>query len=86
MGPRVEPEQAHCVDTPWYADMLKTMDQKLEKLRAFPSRFPQEITSESYAYPLQWDELLGVIFHKYNYQFHRFISQDLPMPQLTDYR
>jgi hypothetical protein len=69
----------------WYSEMLSLLDTKLEKLRLHPSSFPQDCAEVS-SYPIEWNELLGRIFHKVCYAYRDKISNTLPMCVCRDYR
>lgn len=71
----------------WYADMLATLDTKLEALRRYPSRFPQDCAEKSGGrYPIRWNEMLGFIFHRVSYKYINKISQNLPISIFSNYR
>ena len=64
----------------WYNEMINCMDEKYEKLQQYPSRKPDEQREvDDYQYPLRWTELLGEIFHKYNYKYRHKILKGLPV-------
>jgi hypothetical protein len=64
----------------WYNEMINCMDEKYEKLQQYPSRKPDEQREvDDYQYPLRWTELLGEIFHKYNYKYRHKILKGLPL-------
>jgi len=71
--------------TEWYSEMLSLLDTKLEKLRLHPSSFPQDCAEVS-SYPIEWNEMLGRIFHKVCYRYKDKLSNTLPMCVCTDYR
>jgi len=64
----------------WYGEMISLMDNKLEKLKLFPSTFPQDRAEISNGkYPIEWNEMLGRIFHKVCYKYKDKILQTLPL-------
>ena len=62
----------------WYSTMMSVMDSKLENLKKYPSRTPQEIYSDEYPYPFKWSELLGDIFHPLIYEYREHVLYTLP--------
>lgn len=65
----------------WYTEMLQVMDNKYNLLKKFPAKTYDQNrpgTDMSYPYPLKWTQLLGDIFHKYNYQYRNYILKGLP--------
>jgi hypothetical protein len=49
--------------TEWFGEMNRLLDSKLEALRANPAKRPDD-RAEWGPYPIQWNEMLGRIFHK----------------------
>ena len=71
----------------WYADMISLLDAKLEKLRLYPSTFPQDCSEVSEGkYPIGWAEMLGIIFHKVCYKYKDKLINTLPNPICYNYR
>lgn len=70
----------------WYNTMIKKMDDKLNDLKKYPARNPQEVYSKEYPYPLKWTELLGNIFHPLVYKYTDHIDKSLPSPIINNYR
>lgn len=70
----------------WYNTMIRKMDDKLNDLKKYPARNPQEIYSKEYPYPLKWTELLGNIFHPLVYKYTDHIDKSLPSPIINNYR
>ena len=62
----------------WYSTMMSVMDSKLENLKKYPSRTPQEVYSDEYPYPLKWTELLGDIYHPLIYEYREHVLYTLP--------
>jgi len=51
--------------TQWYTTMIQLLDTKLEVLKLNPSTHPQCCaTNTTNKYPIEWNEMLGRIFHK----------------------
>ena len=54
----------------WYNEMIELLDSKLEKLKENPSKHPQDSFNENGSkYPIEWNEMLGRIFHKVSYKY-----------------
>jgi hypothetical protein len=68
----------------WYGEMLKLCDVKLELLRQSPATHARDCAELS-AYPLQWNELLGRIFHRVSYAYRDKTLRTLPMPVCSGY-
>ena len=74
--------------TEWYTEMMALVDTKLEDLRNNPSKFPQDCKEKSHYffymsnsnYPIEWNEMLGRIFHKITYKYKNHILNTLPLP------
>ena len=64
----------------WYNTMIKKMDSKLNDLKKYPARNPQEVYSKEYPYPLKWTELLGNIFHPIIFKYTDKVDKTLPPP------
>lgn len=80
----------------WYDTTNHVMDIKLKELKKYPGTYhPRAILggvqgepglfSES-KYPLQWNELMGRIFHKLQYENLGTFLKDMPFPVMKDYR
>ena len=70
----------------WMNDVHLLLDTKFEELKKNPSSYPQDCKEEGRGYPIEWNEMLGRIFHRLNYEFKEQISSDLPPLILTNYR
>ena len=74
----------------WYSTMLSLLDTKLERLRDYyylvcsGNIHPQASTEDGY--PIEWNEMLGRIFHPLVYKYHTQILHCLPCQEFTDYR
>ena len=63
----------------WYGDMIKLLDEKLELLKKNPATCTRDCFEHSQKYPIGWIEMLGKIFHQYNYKYKEYFSNKLPM-------
>jgi len=73
--------------TEWYNEMIKLLDTKIEKLKIFPAKFPQDCDNNSgNCYPIGWSEMLGKIFHKVCYKYKEYLLNTLPTPIFHSYR
>lgn len=75
-------------DTPfthkWYNTMLKVMDDKLELLKKYPAEHPQDSYEMSGGrYPIRWEEMLGDIFHRHIFQYHKHVLYMVPIPNFS---
>ena len=70
----------------WYSRMLTLLDEKLEDLRRHPSRFPQDCKELGYGYPIEWNEMLGRIFHRVCYEYMDKLQYNVPIVRFQDYR
>ncbi len=70
----------------WISEVHLLLDNKLEELKKNPSTFPQDCKEARKGYPIEWNEMLGRIFHRLNYEFNEKISRDLPPPLFNNYR
>jgi hypothetical protein len=70
----------------WYSRMIALLDTKLEELKKHPSTFPQDCRELGGGYPIEWNEMLGRIFHKVCFEFKDKIQQNVPIPVFGGYR
>ena len=68
----------------WYSEMIKLMDDRLERLREHPATHPRDCAEYS-EYPIEWNEMLGRIFHKVCYKYRHKLLRTLPAPQFENY-
>jgi hypothetical protein len=62
----------------WYKAMLSKMDEKLEELRLHPASRVEDAKEWGTGYPLEWNEMLGRIFHRVLSDFDGFILYTTP--------
>jgi hypothetical protein len=70
----------------WYNEMIALLDSKLELLIKNPSSFPQDCAERGTGYPIEWNEMLGRIFHKVSYKYLDKIMNTLPILIFQNYR
>ena len=70
----------------WYNEMIFLLDSKLELLRKNPAKYPQDCAENRSGYPIEWNEMLGRIFHKVCYKYKNHILNTLPICNFSDYR
>lgn len=70
----------------WYSSMLAFLDTKLEPLKENPASNPQDCAEDGSGYPIEWNEMLGRIFHKVLYNHKEHILNTLPTLILDNYR
>ena len=69
----------------WYNEMMKLMDDKYIELKKNPATFPQDCKEKS-DYPIEWNEMLGRIFHKVLYKYKNKSLNTLPISIFHSYR
>ena len=69
----------------WYQSVHKLLDEKLLELRKNPAKHPRDCKSDISNYPLEWNEMLGRIFHLLNYKYHTKFDNNLTCPVLNNY-
>ena len=70
----------------WYNDMMKLMDDKYVELKKNPATFPQDKKELNNGYPIEWNEMLGRIFHKVLYKYKNKSMNTLPISIFHSYR
>ena len=70
----------------WYNEMIELLDKKMELLKENPATNTRDCFEISKKYPIEWNEMLGRIFHKYNYKYKEYFSNELPMCICENYR
>jgi hypothetical protein len=70
----------------WYTTMMALLDTKLERLREHPSQFPQDCAERGTGYPIEWNEMLGRIFHRVCYKYKNYLLNSLPISIFYGYR
>jgi hypothetical protein len=62
----------------WYKAMLALMDEKVDALREHPATRVEDAKEWGGGYPLEWNEMLGRIFHRVLADFDGFILYTTP--------
>ena len=71
----------------WYSEMIKLLDERLDRLKQYPATFPQDHAEISGGkYPIEWNELNGRIFHRISCEYKDKILNTLPTPSFASYR
>lgn len=70
----------------WYNTMIQLLDSKLEDLKLNPAKHARDQKSPNSKYPIEWNEMLGRIFHKISYKYKDKILNILPINIFTNYR
>ena len=71
----------------WYKDMILLLDGKLQALKKYPASFPQDRAEIANShYPIEWNEMLGRIFHRICFKYKNKILNTLPRCVLNNYR
>jgi len=69
----------------WYTEMMSLLDTKLDLLKKYPATNPQDCKEKS-NYPIEWNEMLGRIFHKVCYKYTDHLLYTLPISIFNNYR
>lgn len=74
--------------TKWYNQMVTLLDSKLSDLEKYPATEPRDCYGNNGSkYPIEWNEMLGRIFHCVCGDFTEHILQTLPrLTAVGDYR
>jgi hypothetical protein len=70
----------------WYGEMVKLLDSKLEVLKVHPATFPQDCVERGTGYPIEWNEMLGRIFHRVLCEFKDKVIKGVPRLVFNNYR
>lgn len=70
----------------WYNSMIELLDSKYLQLKENPAAHPLDCYPSDSGYPLEWNEMLGRIFHRVCYQYKDKILNILPPPNFEEYR
>ena len=71
----------------FYNEVNAVLDSKLSALKRNPAVSPLEGSESGSGYPLEWNELMGRIFHRIQPAFlDRRIKTSVPYPDLDNYR
>lgn len=62
----------------WYRAMLDKMDEKIVELRAHPATRVEDAKEWGGGYPIEWNEMLGRIFHRVLGDFEGYILYTTP--------
>lgn len=77
-------------DTPltreWYANMLSFLDSIYDKLSVNPARSTRDCAESGSGYPIEWNQMLGRIFHPLVYKYRDHVHRDLTPPSFVNYR
>lgn len=69
----------------WFSAMNAVLDEKLEELRIHPASHPRDKKEDGTGYPIEWNELLGRIFHRVLFDHREKIIHGLPQPLFYGY-
>jgi FkbM family methyltransferase len=69
----------------WYSEMISFLDGKLEQLKLNPSKNTRDSKESGSGYPIEWNEMLGRIFHRVSYDYKDKILNTLPISIFYDY-
>lgn len=69
----------------WYNDVNKLLDDKLEQLKKCPATHTRDCKESGNGYPIEWNEMLGRIFHRLNYEYKEKFDRSLNPPFFYGY-
>jgi hypothetical protein len=81
----------------WYLSAKNLIVSKTSMLKRFPASHPQECSEgNGYEgcqphgvrsnYPIEWNEIMGRIFHPLVFKYRNFVSRTVPQPVIYNYR
>jgi FkbM family methyltransferase len=70
----------------WYGQMIQFLDSIYPILSVKGAQHPQDCAELGNGYPIEWNQMLGRIFHPLVYKYHSHILQDLTAPEFNNYR
>ncbi len=70
----------------WYNAMMRFLDEVYDDLVAHPATGPQDCKEHGGGYPIEWNQMLGRIFHVCTYNYRNFLGQSVPVPDFHGYR
>jgi predicted transcriptional regulator len=65
--------------------MITLLDEKLEDLKQHPATEIRDCKEKGKGYPIEWNEMLGRIFHRVCYKYKDHIDRSLPPCQFEKY-
>jgi hypothetical protein len=69
----------------WYSRMMARLDELYPALVVHPASHPRDKKEDGHGYPVEWNELLGRIFHAVCFTYKNSLLQELPTPVFSDY-
>jgi hypothetical protein len=69
----------------WLEGVHKILDEKFERLKAYPAPNPRARSDEDARYVLKWTEICGNVFHPLVYKYIDHVAPILPMPDCQHY-
>lgn len=69
----------------WYTSMISLLSFKLDALQAHPASHPRDRAEDGSGYPIEWNEMLGRIFHRVSYAHRDHILRSLPAIVMQNY-
>ena len=71
--------------TEWFTSMEAVLTEKLEALRQSPASYPRAQWGDRTGYPLEWNQILGRIFHRVCATYRDRLLRSLPPVCLVNY-
>lgn len=70
----------------WFDELNSLLDKKLDLLIKNPAKYEYDKAEEGNGYPIEWNEILGRIFHKISVDFKDKLLYTVPKPVLVYYK
>jgi hypothetical protein len=70
----------------WYGSMIKLLDERLPRLKLHPAKDPRDCAERGKGYPIEWNEMLGRIFHSVISKYGTKIIKSVPKCIDKNYR
>lgn len=74
----------------WYNELRSKIDSLSESLQKFPATHPrdkkEDYQDKNTCYPIEWNEILGRIFHPLIYKYRDHIDNSLPQLIFSNYQ
>lgn len=70
----------------FYNEVHMLLDAKLPELKRHPATSPRDHAGSGSGYPIEWNEMLGRIFHRIQPMFLAHMKTSVPYPVCDDYQ
>lgn len=69
----------------WFDDLHRLLDSKFELIKSHPATHPRDKAEDGRGYPIEWNEMLGRIFHRVSFNYREKLLRILPMIDVVNY-